>query len=93
MASQTRSAIIVKSAGNAIVESGVDMPKLEAGDILIRNTIVALNPVDHAFVDYMAQAGAVLGCDYAVRRPCHIMSGMSQFIILTSWIGCGRGCW
>ena len=69
MASQTRSAVIVKTAGNAVVESGVKVPKLQAGDILIRTTAVALNPVDHAFIDYMAQPGAVQGCDYAVRKP------------------------
>ena len=65
MMSGTRSAIVTKGASKAVVESSVPMPKLQSGEILVRTTAFALNPVDQAFVDYMAQPGTILGCDYA----------------------------
>ena len=65
MVPQTRSAIVVKAPGSADVVADLPLPGLAAGDILVRTTTFALNPVDQAFVDYMPQLGTVLGCDYA----------------------------
>ena len=60
----TRKAIVIKGAKDAVVED-ITMPELAPRDILVKTTAVALNPVDHAFIDYMPAAGVVVGCDYA----------------------------
>ena len=71
MATPSRLAIRIEAPGIAAIEKDGKHPNLDAGDILVRTTALALNPVDHANVDYMAQVGTVLGCDYAVGHQQH----------------------
>ena len=65
MAPQTRSAIVVKGYGQAVIDPDVPLPKLETGDVLVKATAYALNPVDNIFIDGLPQPGTIQGCDYA----------------------------
>ncbi|KAJ3070459.1 hypothetical protein HDU98_006527 [Podochytrium sp. JEL0797] len=57
-------AIVIKAAGDAQIDS-VPAPSLRDDYILVRPKAVAINPTDWKHVDYLASAGARVGCDFA----------------------------
>jgi NADPH:quinone reductase-like Zn-dependent oxidoreductase len=48
-----------------VVRSGVSVPKLESGEILVKVSHVALNPTDWKHLDMIANKNSILGCDYS----------------------------
>jgi len=57
-------AIVIKGAGEAKVEEA-PVPKLRDDYILVKVHAIAINPTDWKHVDYLADPGARVGCDYA----------------------------
>lgn len=57
-------AIVIQKAGLAEIQD-VSVPKLRDDYILVKTKAVALNPTDWKHVDYLADPGARVGCDYA----------------------------
>jgi NADPH:quinone reductase-like Zn-dependent oxidoreductase len=41
------------------------IPKVRPDYVIVKNVAVALNPADWKHIDFMAQKGAIVGCDYA----------------------------
>ena len=61
----TQKAIEIRGPGNAQYITDRRKPHLRDDYILIKTAAVALNPTDWKHVDFMANPGALLGCDYA----------------------------
>lgn len=57
-------AIVIKGPGEVYVAE-VPAPKLRADYILVKTKAVALNPTDWKHIDFLAEPGARVGCDYA----------------------------
>ncbi|GAA5830697.1 hypothetical protein JCM5353_004091 [Sporobolomyces roseus] len=60
-------AIVVTSPGHVQVQQ-VSIPQLSAGEILVKNQAIALNPTDWKVSsdrDFVSPKGALLGCDFA----------------------------
>jgi NADPH:quinone reductase-like Zn-dependent oxidoreductase len=57
-------AIVIKQAGEVEIQE-VSIPRLRDDYILVKVHAVALNPTDWKHVDYLADPGARVGCDYA----------------------------
>lgn len=57
-------AIVGSEDGSLKVAEQVPLPRLENDMILVRNTAVALNPIDGKMVGNLASVGAVAGMDY-----------------------------
>jgi len=57
-------AIVIKATGDARLEEA-PIPKLRDDYILVKVKAVALNPTDWKHIDYLADPGARVGCDYA----------------------------
>lgn len=57
-------AIVIKAAGDAQIEN-VPAPKLRDDYITVETKAIALNPTDWKHVDFLADPGARVGCDYA----------------------------
>ncbi|KAF0637659.1 hypothetical protein FPSE5266_11188 [Fusarium pseudograminearum] len=57
-------AIVGSEDGSLKVAEQVSLPRLEDDMILVRNTAVALNPIDGKMVGNLASEGAVAGMDY-----------------------------
>ncbi|KAF9697261.1 hypothetical protein EKO04_005114 [Ascochyta lentis] len=54
-----------KSFGNGVKETDVSMPFLSDNEILVKVHATALNPIDVKFIDFIAPAGGIAGCDFA----------------------------
>jgi len=57
-------AIVIKAANDARIEEA-PIPKLRDDYILVKVHAIALNPTDWKHIDYLADPGAHVGCDYA----------------------------
>lgn len=57
-------AIVIEEKGKATIQD-VPAPKLRDDYILVETKAVAINPTDWKHVDYLADPGARVGCDYA----------------------------
>lgn len=57
-------ALTIVAAGDAQLQA-VPIPKLRADYILVKTMAVAVNPTDWMHIDYFADPGAIVGCDYA----------------------------
>jgi len=57
-------AIVIKAAGDAQVTE-TSVPKLRNDYMIIKVKAVALNPTDWKHIDFLAEPGARVGCDYA----------------------------
>ncbi|KFZ13728.1 hypothetical protein V501_03570 [Pseudogymnoascus sp. VKM F-4519 (FW-2642)] len=57
-------AVVIVAQGEVQIKE-VTVPKLRDDYILVKNHAVALNPTDWKHVDYLPDAGARVGCDYA----------------------------
>lgn len=57
-------AVVIVAKGEVQVKE-VSVPKLRDDYILVKTHAVALNPTDWKHVDYLADPGARVGCDYA----------------------------
>ncbi|GAA5957629.1 hypothetical protein JCM21900_000773 [Sporobolomyces salmonicolor] len=57
-------AVVVVSKGQVAVKD-VPTPQPGAGEILVKNEAIALNPTDWKHRDWIAPPGAWLGCDFA----------------------------
>lgn len=51
--------------GDARLVSDAPVPKINDKSIIVRVAAVALNPTDWMHIDFLADAGAIIGCDYA----------------------------
>ena len=59
-------AVVAQEKGGPAALIERQTPRLrENGYILVRTVAVALNPADVLLLEYMAEAGNLLGCDYA----------------------------
>ncbi|KAJ4361501.1 Zinc-binding oxidoreductase alcohol dehydrogenase [Ascochyta clinopodiicola] len=54
-----------RSFGRGVKEVEVPKPILLENEILVRVRAAALNPIDVKFVDFIAPAGGIAGCDFA----------------------------
>lgn len=61
----TRKAIQMQGPKDARLVSDAPMPKLKESSIIVKVAAVALNPTDWKHIDFIADAGAIIGCDYA----------------------------
>ena len=87
-------AIVKKSTGNAVV-TGVPVPKLRDGYMLVKTAAVALNPADWTDIDYDGgYEGCVVGLDYAGTVVAVAASGGTKKIFSTGDRVCGpvHGC-
>lgn len=64
MSPSSMKAIKVVEAGKAEIQD-VAVPKLRDDYVLVKVEAVALNPTDWKHIDYLANPGATVGCDYA----------------------------
>lgn len=53
-----------RSSGDGIKIKDVPVPTIEAEEILIQVSAVALNPVDFKHIDLISPRGSIIGCDY-----------------------------
>lgn len=54
-----------KSFGKGVKEADIPLPVLSANEVLVKVRAIALNPIDVKFVDFVAPAGGIAGCDFA----------------------------
>ncbi|KAE9376021.1 zinc-binding dehydrogenase family oxidoreductase [Stipitochalara longipes BDJ] len=62
---ELQTAIVGTPDGNLKIAHNVPVPKLEDDMILVRNSVMALNPVDTKMTGKLCTAGAVAGMDFA----------------------------
>lgn len=60
-----QTAIVGTQDGNLSIAHNVPVPKLEDDMILVRNSVMGLNPVDTKMTGNLCTAGAVAGMDFA----------------------------
>lgn len=60
---QHQTAIIASPSGDFEVSDSVEVPKLESGEILIKTSAVALNPVDTKLIGSFVTPGCIFGFD------------------------------
>ncbi|KAI1085698.1 putative zinc-binding dehydrogenase family oxidoreductase [Whalleya microplaca] len=60
-----QSAIIALDDGSLGISHNVEVPSLEEDMILVKNAVVALNPIDTKMVGKLATPGAIAGMDFA----------------------------
>ncbi|KAJ3180672.1 hypothetical protein HDU87_001785 [Geranomyces variabilis] len=58
-------AVEIKEKGVAVVSDTAPIPAVRDGYVLVKVTIIALNPTDWKHVDFEGLPGSRLGCDYA----------------------------
>jgi NADPH:quinone reductase-like Zn-dependent oxidoreductase len=58
-------AIKLRGPGDARLVSDAPIPKLKDNSIIVKVAAVALNPTDWMSIDFIADTGATIGCDYA----------------------------
>lgn len=62
---QAQKAVVIQGPGRAELVSDHTLPELRDGYILVKTVAVAINPTDWKHIDYRADAGALVGCDYS----------------------------
>ena len=67
LSSLTMKAVIVQAKyGPAALTDDRPRPQMREGYVLVKVITAALNPADNIYIDYgIAEAGNLLGCDYA----------------------------
>ncbi|KAI9812614.1 MAG: hypothetical protein M1827_004603 [Pycnora praestabilis] len=65
MPPSTMRAIVIQGPKQAKLVSDAPVPKLRDEYILVKVVAVALNPTDWKHIDFLADKGAIVGCDYA----------------------------
>ena len=62
---ESQKAVVIQGPGKAELVSDRPLPQLRDGYILVKTVAVAINPTDWKHIDYRADAGALVGCDYS----------------------------
>ena len=61
----TRKAVQMQGPKDARLVSDVPLPKLKESSIIVKVAAVALNPTDWMHIDFITDAGPIIGCDFA----------------------------
>lgn len=61
----TQRGIQVQSPGQASLVSNLPIPKLRDDCLIVKVAAVAVNPTDWKHIDFLAEKGTLIGCDYA----------------------------
>jgi len=71
-------AVIIESAGKAVLREDAPKPTFASNEILVQVKAVGQNPTDWKHVKYLAKPGAVVGCDFA-GVVAEVGSGVTKY--------------